>query len=86
LNLQRDQKIYVGKLGRVHFRRGFYIYVGSAMANLTERMERHRRLRKKHHWHIDELRSAAEFHSVLAIRSSDRLKCEIANALPGVAE
>jgi sugar fermentation stimulation protein A len=86
LNLQRDQKIYVGKLGRVHFIRGFYIYVGSAMANLTERMERHRRLRKKHHWHIDQLRSAAEFHSVLAIRSSGRLECEIANALPGVAE
>ncbi len=86
LNLKRDQKIDVGKLGEVHFRRGFYIYVGSAMANLTERMERHRRLRKKHHWHIDELRAVAQFHSVLAIRSSNRLECEIAKAMSEIAE
>jgi sugar fermentation stimulation protein A len=56
LNLKRDRKIDVGKLGKVDFRKGFYIYVGSAMANLSKRMERHRRLRKRHHWHIDELR------------------------------
>ncbi len=86
LNLKRIRKINVGKLGEVHFRKGFYIYVGSAMANLSKRMQRHRHLRKQHHWHIDELRSAAEFHSVLGIRSSDRLECEIAKALSGVAE
>jgi sugar fermentation stimulation protein A len=49
-------------------------------------MERHRHLRKQHHWHIDELRAVAEFHSVLAIRSSTRLECEIAEALSGIAE
>jgi sugar fermentation stimulation protein A len=84
LNLKRNQKIKVGKLGQVRFRKGFYIYVGSAMANLSRRMERHKRLRKKHHWHIDELRAISEFHSILAIRSSDRLECEIAEALSRV--
>jgi sugar fermentation stimulation protein A len=86
LNLEKRENIRVGKLGKAHFRNGFYIYVGSAMANLTKRMERHRRLRKHHHWHIDELRAVAKFHSILPIRSSDRLECEIANALSGVAE
>jgi sugar fermentation stimulation protein A len=86
LNLKRNQEIKVGKLGHVSFRKGFYIYVGSAMANLSKRMERHKRLRKKHHWHIDELRAAAEVHSVLAIRASDRLECEIAEALSRVTE
>lgn len=76
----------VGKLGKVRFRKGFYIYVGSAMANLSKRMERHRRLRKKHHWHIDELRAITEFRSVLAIRSSDRIECELAEAISGIAE
>ena len=86
LNLKRDRKIDVGKLGKIHLRKGFYIYVGSAMANLSRRMERHRRLRKQHHWHIDELRAITEFRSVLAIRSSDRLECQVAEAVSGIAE
>ena len=86
LNLKRNRKIDVGKLGKIRFRKGFYIYVGSAMTNLSKRMERHRRLRKRHHWHIDELRAIAKFHSVLAVRSSDRLECEVAEALSKIAE
>jgi sugar fermentation stimulation protein A len=86
LELKKKQKIKVGKVGKVSFRKGFYIYVGSAMANLSKRVERHRHLRKRHHWHIDELRAVAGFHSVLAIRSSTRLECEIAEALSEIAE
>ena len=86
LNLKRDRKIDVGKLGKVHFRKGFYIYVGSAMANLSKRMERHRHLRKRHHWHIDELRAVTQFHSVLAIRSSERIECQVAKAMSEIAE
>jgi sugar fermentation stimulation protein A len=86
LKLKRARKIDVGKLGEIHFRKGYYIYVGSAMANLSKRMQRHRRLRKQHHWHIDELRATTEFHSVLAIRSSDRVECEVAEAMSGIAE
>jgi sugar fermentation stimulation protein A len=86
LNLKRNRKIDVGRLGKVHFRKGFYIYVGSAMANLSKRIERHRHLRKRHHWHIDELRAITEFRSVLALRSSDRHECEVANAMSEIAE
>jgi len=85
LNLRNKRKIVVGSLGEVSFRKGIYIYVGSAMVNLTKRMERHRHIRKQHHWHVDELRAVAEFHSVLAIRSSIRFECEIAKALLGIA-
>jgi sugar fermentation stimulation protein A len=86
LNLPRRLDITVGSLGRVRFRKGFYIYVGSAMANLTRRMERHRRVRKKLYWHIDYLRTVAQFHSILAIRSSDRLECDIARAVSEISE
>jgi len=86
LNLKRKQKIDVGRLGEVSFEKGFYIYVGSAMTNLTKRIERHRHIRKQHHWHIDELRAVAEFHSILAIRSSTRLECQIAKDLSEIAE
>ena len=86
LNLERDKKIGIGKLGEIGFKKGFYVYVGSAMANLSKRMERHRRLRKRRHWHIDDLRAEADFHSVLAIRSSTRLECEVAQAMSEIAE
>ena len=86
LHLKRKSNIQIGRLGSISFRKGFYIYVGSAMANLSKRMERHRHTRKRHHWHIDDLRAVAEFHSALAIRSSDRLECEIARAFSEIAE
>ncbi len=51
------------------------------MADLTARMERHRRLRNNFHWHIDYLRAEADFHSVLPIRSSVSLECALAGKL-----
>ena len=86
LKVEKAKRVNVGSLGNLFFRKGFYIYVGSAMANLSKRMERHRRLIKRHHWHIDELRRVAEFHACLAIRSSDRLECEVAGAISEIAE
>ncbi len=85
LNLKREKKVNIGRLGKASFKKGFYVYVGSAMANLSKRIERHRRIEKEHHWHIDELRAAAEFHSALPIRSSTRLECELAKALSRIA-
>jgi sugar fermentation stimulation protein A len=86
LSLEKKENIQVGKLGKVNLKKGYYIYVGSAMANLSKRMERHRHLIKKHHWHIDELRVVAQFHSVVAIRSSDKLECEIAKTMSKITE
>ena len=86
LKLHEDQHLPIGTSRRALFKKGFYIYVGSAMTNLTARMERHRHIRKKHHWHIDWLRDRAEFQSVLAIRASVRLECDIAGALSGISD
>jgi sugar fermentation stimulation protein A len=61
--------------------RGYYLYVGSAMKNLTQRIERHKRLRKNRFWHIDYLREEASFVAALPVRSSERLECAIADAL-----
>jgi sugar fermentation stimulation protein A len=86
LELKRDRSLSVGGLGRVRFRKGFYVYVGSAMKNLSKRMERHRRLLKKQFWHIDFLRPAARFHAALAVRSSSRLECDLARAVADLSE
>jgi sugar fermentation stimulation protein A len=86
LELVKDKKINVGKLGTILFKKGFYVYVGSAMVNLTSRIERHQRLRKTFHWHIDFLRDSADFLCSFAIRSSDRLECEIARSVSKIAQ
>lgn len=85
LRLTRDRVIGVGSLGRVRFRKGYYLYVGSAMANLTKRIERHRRLVKKFHWHIDCLRQHAEWRAAVPVRTADDIECEVATALRRIA-
>ncbi len=86
LRLRRKRRLAVGRLGTLSLPGGYYIYVGSAMANLTHRIDRHRRLRKLFHWHIDSLRSVAQLQSIFPIRSSERLECEISRALSKIAD
>ncbi len=86
LRLSEGRQITVGKMGNIFFPPGYYIYVGSAMANLTARVERHRRLRKNLHWHIDYLRQAAQFETALPVRSSVPLECPMAEAMSVIAD
>lgn len=53
--LDADLSISVGKLGLCSFPKGTYIYTGSAMKNLRQRVSRHLSLNKKIKWHIDYL-------------------------------
>lgn len=86
LKLDKGKRIQVGSLGKLAFRRGWYVYVGSAMCNLSARVARHARRRKKLHWHIDYLRNEAAEVIALPIRSSLRQECDVAQALTGVLE
>ncbi|MBN2397570.1 MAG: DNA/RNA nuclease SfsA [Deltaproteobacteria bacterium] len=86
LRVDEGRNIAVGKMGTVFFPPGYYVYAGSAMANLTARLERHRRLRKNLHWHIDYLRQAAAFETALPVRSSVSLECPLAEAMDAVAD
>jgi sugar fermentation stimulation protein A len=45
--------VEVGSLGNIDFKKGYYVYVGSALNSLKARLSRHRRSRKKRFWHID---------------------------------
>jgi sugar fermentation stimulation protein A len=85
LRLPAARKLNIGKLGRIEFKPGYYLYAGSAQRNLTRRLERHKRERKKFFWHIDYLRAHAEVHLALPIRASDPLECELADALKKIS-
>lgn len=86
MRLPEDTAIYVGALGPMSFKKGFYVYVGSAERGLTRRIERHRRLRKKAFWHIDYLRARAEFVRALPVRTLDDIECPLAETLAGLAD
>jgi len=86
LRLPAGRKLNIGKLGRIEFKAGYYLYAGSAQKNLTQRLERHKRERKRLFWHIDYLRAHAEVHLALPIRASDPLECELAHALKEISE
>ena len=86
LKLPRDRRIAVGGLGEMKFRKGYYLYAGSTLKDLTRRLARHQRLSKKHHWHIDYLREHAEYVAGVPFRTSQDLECGIAGALSGISD
>ncbi len=86
LKLPKEASLEVGKLGEIRFRKGYYLYFGSARKNLSRRIERHRRMRKRLFWHVDFLRSIAEFHLALPIRTQDALECEIARTIKDICD
>jgi len=53
IHIKKDRKIQIGALGEFNFLKGYYVYTGSAMTNLKQRVERHKRKIKKIKWHID---------------------------------
>lgn len=41
IKLEKNEKIKIGKLGSINFKKGHYVYVGSAMNSLESRLKRH---------------------------------------------
>jgi sugar fermentation stimulation protein A len=85
LRLTGSSTLSVGALGPVTFKKGYYLYVGSAQKNLHARMQRHRRLEKKLLWHIDYLRQKAEFCAAIPVRGTLVGECGLAAAVAAVA-
>ena len=70
MHLDHELDLEIGSKGMMHFNAGYYMYVGSAKANLTKRIERHKRKRKKMHWHLDYFRGHCKMIAGVPIRTS----------------
>lgn len=70
MHLDHELDLEIRSKGMMHFNAGYYMYVGSAKANLTKRIERHKRKRKKMHWHLDYFRGYCEMIAAVPIRTS----------------
>lgn len=53
--LEDDRVIEVGKLGEIQFKKGYYVYTGSAKKGFSKRVKRHFSKKKKLRWHVDYL-------------------------------
>jgi Uri superfamily endonuclease len=78
INVKKDIKLKVGALGITPFKKGKYVYVGSAQNNLGKRVARHfRKKGKKLKWHIDYLLNSrnAKITNVEKIEAQKSAEC-----------
>ncbi len=76
IRVKRDFSTKVGALGEVEFKKGYYMYVGSAKR--ISRVCRHFKKEKKLKWHIDYLTVEAE---VVCAYLFDKEECELSKML-----
>jgi len=81
VEIKNDSIISVGKKGEKRFNKGYYIYAGSALNGLDQRIQRHLRKQKKIHWHIDYLLKYAVVIEVFYKESKVKEECNIAKKL-----
>jgi sugar fermentation stimulation protein A len=85
LRLDEAAEIEVGRLGRIAFPAGWYVYIGSALGGLGARLRRHARLEKRRHWHVDALRAASTLVAIAVRIGPDRVECQAAALVAGLA-
>lgn len=80
IKLHRDSTIKIGKLGEIGFKRGYYVYVGSALNSIDARIRRHLSKEKKLFWHIDYLLNSfnSAVKEVVLERSHEKWECNVA--------
>ena len=87
ISLQNDIELSIGSLGLIHFKKGLYYYIGSAMgpqgpSTLLNRVKRHlkKSYEKKRFWHIDYFleNKNALLTKIMLIPCQIKLECEFA--------
>jgi len=80
--LPTEARISVGALGAQVFPRGLYVYVGSALRGIENRVRRHKSSTKNVRWHIDYFLEKADILSTVAIPcEAKQVECEVVRAL-----
>lgn len=81
LELKENTMLCIGKLDKISFNNGFYVYTGSALNGLEQRIQRHLRRQKKMHWHIDYLLQHTKIINIFYKENNIREECDIAREL-----
>lgn len=91
LRLDNDRDILVGKLGELHFKKGFYAYIGSAMGRGGfKRVTRHFNVAQGKNstrkWHIDYLLPHSEVICAVFSPTYEAIECVVAKLLGEISE
>ncbi|MDD5959512.1 MAG: GIY-YIG nuclease family protein [Methanobrevibacter wolinii] len=81
ISLSKEDNLKIGSLyDNLRFKKGYYVYIGSAMNSLIPRLKRHLSDNKKMHWHIDYLLKSkyASISEILFTDSKKRIECDLA--------
>ncbi|MBD3406456.1 MAG: DUF123 domain-containing protein [Candidatus Lokiarchaeota archaeon] len=85
IKIEKKLELTIGRLGKVCFTPGIYVYSGSAMGqgstSLENRLKRHFSESKTIHWHIDYLVAMAKSVKAWYAESSNRRECELAQEM-----
>jgi Uri superfamily endonuclease len=82
--LRESMYIEVGKLGVFFFPGGYYVYTGSAMNGVQQRVRRHTGQRKKLRWHIDYLLRYGRVRGIIILSSEDKIECRVNQMVKGL--
>lgn len=80
IEVNENQCLKIGKKLKIDFKKGYYVYVGSAMNNLESRVKRHLSKTKKLHWHIDYLLRNNEIIEVI-YNLDEKVECDLSQRL-----
>jgi len=87
IKVKKEGLMKVGSLGRIKFKRGIYIYVGSAMNGIEKRVARHVREKKRKFWHIDYLLGSKNTYiEKVFYREGSKGECKVARSFAKDAE
>jgi Uri superfamily endonuclease len=80
INVKKDIKLRIGALGKILFKKGKHVYVGSAQNSIEKRVSRHFSRNKKIKWHIDYLLAAQNVNLIKAVykKAGKEQECKIA--------
>lgn len=80
IRVDENKRLKIGKKLERDFRKGYYVYIGSAMNNLKSRVKRHLSKSKKDHWHIDYLLKHSTVTEVI-YNENKKVECELSKEL-----
>jgi len=81
IKLDINKFIKYGKNKNNYFKKGYYVYIGSALNNLEKRIERHLKINKKKHWNIDYFLEYGIIKNIYYKENNYREECYIAGLL-----
>lgn len=80
IELSEKRNLKVGSRLEDDFKKGYYVYIGSAMNGLESRIKRHLSTSKKMHWHIDYLLKEAKIVEII-YNVDKKVECNLSQYL-----